>query len=328
MKKVNFNSLQNFEVPEGWIENALNASPKRKKPLLLRPYLLGTAASLVILSAVVLTLSFHTGDTSPLSPRPDVPVMTTAPMDVTDETVWITPTAAVEITNPAGEVIGTEFVTLPPVAQQLSESQTNSPSVQATAANSTENTAPNSTGSTNGTTATGETQPTAAHTTTLPRPTQQPTEKLTVPIEAPTEALTEPPEPWEPWHTDPPIEEPTDHGVGDPELPPATYPQQPYWGHDIEIQIYASNPLFNNSAVYLHIVNAETGEEVYPVRSEQERLHFYYADNQVKKAVFPTREIIRKFTWYTLYYYDRQGNVERHGLEIVRDPSAVYLKLE
>ena len=36
MKKVNFNSLENFEVPEEWIEKAINAKPK-KKPLLLRP---------------------------------------------------------------------------------------------------------------------------------------------------------------------------------------------------------------------------------------------------------------------------------------------------
>lgn len=47
MKKVNFNALQNFEVPESWIENAINAKPK-KKPFYLNPRYYGTAAALVI----------------------------------------------------------------------------------------------------------------------------------------------------------------------------------------------------------------------------------------------------------------------------------------
>ncbi len=47
MKKVNFNALQNFEVPESWIENAINAKPK-KKPFYLNPLYYGTAAALVI----------------------------------------------------------------------------------------------------------------------------------------------------------------------------------------------------------------------------------------------------------------------------------------
>lgn len=47
MKKVNFNALQNFEVSESWIENAINAKPK-KKPFYLNPRYYGTAAALVI----------------------------------------------------------------------------------------------------------------------------------------------------------------------------------------------------------------------------------------------------------------------------------------
>ena len=47
MKKVNFNALQNFEVPESWIENAINAKPK-KKLFHLNPRHLGMAACLVI----------------------------------------------------------------------------------------------------------------------------------------------------------------------------------------------------------------------------------------------------------------------------------------
>ena len=47
MKKVNFNALQNFKVPESWIENAINAKPK-KKLFHLNPLHLSTAACLVI----------------------------------------------------------------------------------------------------------------------------------------------------------------------------------------------------------------------------------------------------------------------------------------
>lgn len=66
MKKVNFNSLENFEVPEEWIEKAINAKPK-KKPLLLRPYVWGTAASVVLVAAASLFIlkPFKNSDSLP-----------------------------------------------------------------------------------------------------------------------------------------------------------------------------------------------------------------------------------------------------------------------
>ena len=69
MKKVNFNSLENFEVPEEWIEKAINAKPK-KKPLLLRPYVWGTAASIVLVGAASLFIlkPFKSGDSLPAAP--------------------------------------------------------------------------------------------------------------------------------------------------------------------------------------------------------------------------------------------------------------------
>ena len=69
MKKVNFNSLENFEVPEEWIEKAINAKPK-KKPLLLRPYVWGTAASIVLVAAASLFIlkPFKSGDSLPAAP--------------------------------------------------------------------------------------------------------------------------------------------------------------------------------------------------------------------------------------------------------------------
>ena len=47
MKPLNFDALTNFEVPEEWIEKALSAKPK-KKPIILRPYVIGSAAAIVL----------------------------------------------------------------------------------------------------------------------------------------------------------------------------------------------------------------------------------------------------------------------------------------
>ena len=71
MRKVNFNALKNVSAPESWVEKALHAKPK-KKPIFLRPYFIGTAASVVVVSAVVLTLLIHSGWNTPLSPKTDL----------------------------------------------------------------------------------------------------------------------------------------------------------------------------------------------------------------------------------------------------------------
>lgn len=71
MRKVNFNALKNVSAPESWVEKALHAKPK-KKPIFLRPYFIGTAASVVVVSAVVLTLLIHLGGNTPLSPKTDL----------------------------------------------------------------------------------------------------------------------------------------------------------------------------------------------------------------------------------------------------------------
>lgn len=68
--KRNFNVIMNLEVPESWVENAVNIpqTAKKRKRVILKPYLIGTAASLVI--AVVLSIIiFATNQniTSPIS---------------------------------------------------------------------------------------------------------------------------------------------------------------------------------------------------------------------------------------------------------------------
>ena len=74
MKKVNFNAAMNFEVTESWIEKALNAKPK-KKPLYLRPYVIGSAAGVVLAVAVTVFAVIFTSQ-APISPQSPVPVKT------------------------------------------------------------------------------------------------------------------------------------------------------------------------------------------------------------------------------------------------------------
>ena len=62
-----FSQLKSFKTPENWIEAAINI-PQKKKPLpfILRPYVIGTAASLVIVAAAVLTILLSSGGKPPL----------------------------------------------------------------------------------------------------------------------------------------------------------------------------------------------------------------------------------------------------------------------
>ena len=86
MRKVNFNALKNVSAPESWVEKALHAKPK-KKPIFLRPYFIGTAASVVVVSAVILTLLIHSGWNTPLPSKTDIFVQpSTVAVTENDET--------------------------------------------------------------------------------------------------------------------------------------------------------------------------------------------------------------------------------------------------
>ncbi len=101
MKKVNFNSLENFEVPEEWIEKAINAKPK-KKPLLLRPYVWGTAASIVLVAAASLFIlkPFKSGDSLPAAAGTTAAPTETAKADYTPaSTAGTGPAAKPETTD-------------------------------------------------------------------------------------------------------------------------------------------------------------------------------------------------------------------------------------
>lgn len=58
--KRNFNVIKNLEVPESWIENAVNIpkTAKKRKKLILNPYLIGTAASLIFVVALSCIMFF------------------------------------------------------------------------------------------------------------------------------------------------------------------------------------------------------------------------------------------------------------------------------
>ena len=94
MKKLNFNSLKNISVPESWIETALNAKPK-KKPFFFRPYVIGTAASLVIVAMAVVTLRFHSENAAPFSPKTEPyarsPIVTVTEPETTSSKEFTTP---------------------------------------------------------------------------------------------------------------------------------------------------------------------------------------------------------------------------------------------
>ena len=183
MRKVNFNALKNVAVPESWVEKALHAKPK-KKPIFLRPYFIGTAASVAVVTAVVLTLLIRSGGNSPISPKID--------LFIQPSTVAVTENNETTMDNSAtqekAETTSSETV---PFTQAVS-------SAAAETATSTE-TDPPETGiphPTQGTQTTNPvpSNPTAVATdpvvTTAPQPSQ--------PVEEPAEAETTAPTPQKP----------------------------------------------------------------------------------------------------------------------------------
>ena len=96
-----FSQLKSFKTPENWIETAINI-PQKKKPLpfILRPYVIGTAASLVIVAAAVLTILLSSGGKPPLGNERSFAVQPAVTV----------PTEIIEETNASGEVIATHVV--------------------------------------------------------------------------------------------------------------------------------------------------------------------------------------------------------------------------
>ena len=67
MNKFDFKQLKTLTAPEAWIETALNIPNRKNKPLpfLLRPSFIGSAAALVVVVTVLLTLRLSFGTPQP-----------------------------------------------------------------------------------------------------------------------------------------------------------------------------------------------------------------------------------------------------------------------
>ena len=103
MKPLNFDALTNFEVPEEWIEKALSAKPK-KKPIILRPYVIGSAAAIVL--AVGITV-FAVATLKNNSQKPNA--LVAAPMATIETT---------DYTEPVQDTAEAQPVTQPETAAQ------------------------------------------------------------------------------------------------------------------------------------------------------------------------------------------------------------------
>ena len=112
MKPLNFDALTNFEVPEEWIEKALSAKPK-KKPFIFRPYVIGSAAAIVL--AVGITV-FAVATLKNNSQKPNA--LVAAPMATVETT---------DYTEPVQDTAEAQPVTQPETAAQTEPSETQKP---------------------------------------------------------------------------------------------------------------------------------------------------------------------------------------------------------
>lgn len=223
MKKLNFDALTQFEVPESWIERALAAKPK-KKPLWLRPVVIGSAASLVITAAVVLTLWLHTGGSAPLSPKTELPVQPSAvAAGKTESTLQNESTAPTISDTPDGGAL-----TVASAAQAVTQAPATQPTV------------------TSGAKPTQAAQPVTAKPTV---PTQPVTTKPTMPTQPVTTKPTVPTQPTQPplritdlEYSPPPIDV---ENPGD-----ATAPQRPV-GERISLSYF--DRFDGDESIYCHI---------------------------------------------------------------------------
>ena len=100
MTEKDFRQLKDLRTPEEWIENALLIPQKKNKPLfLLRPSVLGAAASLLIIAAAALTLFLNLRQLP--EPTTQTVFQTVTPTDTsatTTETVQVAPPSATQPT--------------------------------------------------------------------------------------------------------------------------------------------------------------------------------------------------------------------------------------
>ena len=292
-----FSQLKSFKTPENWIETAIKI-PQKKKPLpfILRPYVIGTAASLVIVAAAVLTILLSSGGKPPLGNEHGFAVQPAVTV----------PTEIIEETNASGEVIATHVVPVitegtTPQATEIIEVTNNSGEVIATQAVPV--TSPPATGATtapntNPAQTTGGTTATEA---TIKPTTAEPTAPATVPVTIHTQPA------WDVQETtniseevDPAIEDVTDNIQTGKTDPPTEYTGT------LTLIITPDSPLFGSVYVKLDIYN-ESGDKVGNTVVLKPKL-----SNAGFKAVTitPGDQGMTLYRWqtYTLRVYDTNGN--------------------
>lgn len=292
-----FSQLKSFKTPENWIEAAINI-PKKKKPspFILRPYVIGTAASLVIVAAAVLTILLSSGGKPPLGNEHGFAVQpaVTVPTEIVEETnasgeviaTHVVPvitegttpqaTEIIEVTNALGEVIATQAV---PVT-----------SPQATGA-----TAPNTTSAqaTEGSTATAPATSSAS---------AEPTDSATQPATDQTRPATEAQETTDnAEEVDPAVEDVTDDAAATETKPPVLFTGS------LTLIITPDSPLFGSVFVKLDIYN-ESGAKVDSTVAVKPILN--EMTGYKTASFYPYGNGMNLYCWqtYTLRVYDTKGN--------------------
>lgn len=222
MSEFDFKQLKTLTAPEAWIETALHIPNRKNKPLpfLLRPSFIGSAAALVVVVTVLLTLRLSFG--TPQPPAVNSVLFASAPSEpsATEAAAPMQPTNAAETTASGSQ---------PPVTAAPYDSA-------AAPEKSTEATA----------------SPAIAAVTTAPpaaKPVPTETQPLTEPyLPSATEALTEPylPPATEALTT-PCIEEGDNPTVPQPVTAPKR-PGEPFYG-SLQFRIIDSSPFFSSNSI-------------------------------------------------------------------------------
>lgn len=281
-KPVNCRSLTEFDVPEEWVENAVRVQ-ERKKPAVLRPRIISTAASVAVIAAVLLTLLSYSGGKAPLTqPAPTVREKAEVPSETADvsqgTTGGVFPSSSELSDSPLAESAAEASHFQPIAPRAFSHSE---PSAQ--------------------TVAPGNTEPTEQD--SAPDMTEPHEESPSfVPVTDPIEDTRFPPD-----------------VAGDPDVTSVfeITPQPPY-EDDVYVVIKPGHMFYDTDEVFLHIINERTGEPLYPMYTEAEKLNLTLDENGERNAVVYTDNRMERFSFYTFIFYDRSGRSEWYRKRVIR----------
>lgn len=303
MDKFNFEQIKNFEVPESWVEGALNLrNEKKKKPFFLRyyQYTIGFAAALLIAVGVSLFMFFGTGSNSRVAIPSQNPQSTTQALSPSGgSTVYGT-----DSTNPSAEnkdKITGAIVTEP---SETDISGNPSKSNRQTSTSPSGSTKPNSQSAS---THTGE---------DTPSETQQGQTDSNIPKPA-----TEPPETQAPTqYYPPPTEEPTDE-PGE----PAT--EEPAIESTLTFTAYVDSGIVDGN-IYCRIENMNGNIiGIGGLYSESRRARKISSGNKTQLYYSHTYDYfeVQYESYYTVKFYNSNGEVIKQGTVYIYAPDSYYI---